>query len=85
MTSHIRKLRENIRRKKSGLESTTIKVAKQYGVQYSYSQKTHQELHVIENWHKFNQIYINILKNKGNLLYIRNKSVPRSKHFLPLL
>ena len=28
---------------------------------------------------------INLLKMKSNLLYIRNQSVPRSKHFLPRL
>ena len=28
---------------------------------------------------------INLLKTKRNLLYIRNQSVPRSKHFLPRL
>ena len=28
---------------------------------------------------------INLLKTKRNLLYIRNQSVPRSKHFPPQL
>ena len=28
-------------------------------------------------------IYFNLLKTKHNLLYIRNQSVPRSKHFPP--
>ena len=29
--------------------------------------------------------YLNLLKTKRNLLYIRNQSVPRSKHFPPRL
>ena len=29
--------------------------------------------------------YVNLLKTKRNLLYIRNQSVPRSKHFPPRL
>jgi len=28
---------------------------------------------------------MNLLKTKGNLLYIRNQSVPRCKHFPPRL
>ena len=31
------------------------------------------------------QFWINILKTKRNLLYIRNQIVPRSKHFPPRL
>ena len=34
---------------------------------------------------EFNFIPIKLLKTKCNLLYIRNQSVPRSKHFLPRL
>jgi len=30
-------------------------------------------------------IYINLLKTKRNLLYTRNQSVPRCKHFPPRL
>jgi len=32
-----------------------------------------------------NRAQINLLKTKRNLLYIRNQSVPRCKHFLPRL
>ena len=44
------------------------------------------------DWRKFHNeelhdlySYINLLKMKRNLLYIRNQSVPRSKHFPPRL
>jgi len=30
-------------------------------------------------------MYVNLLKTKRNLLYIRNQSVPRCKHFPPRL
>ena len=30
-------------------------------------------------------LVFNLLKTKPNLIYIRNQSVPRSKHFLPWL
>jgi len=29
--------------------------------------------------------YVNLLKTKRNLIYIRNQSVPRCKHFPPWL
>jgi hypothetical protein len=32
-----------------------------------------------------NEAQFNVLKTKGNLLYIRNHSVPRCKHFPPRL
>ena len=32
-----------------------------------------------------NRTYINLLKTRRNLLYIRNQTVPRSKHFPPRL
>jgi hypothetical protein len=35
-------------------------------------------------WISYSDVYtVNLLKTKRNLLYIRNQSLPRSKHFLP--
>ena len=34
---------------------------------------------------KFQELIVNILNTKRNLLYIRNPFVPRSKHFPPWL
>jgi len=34
---------------------------------------------------KFSRQHFNILKTKHNLLYIKNQSVPRCKHFPPRL
>jgi len=37
------------------------------------------------NWREQTALFINLLKTKRNLLYIRNQSVPRCKHFPPRL
>ena len=40
----------------------------------------------VMGWYNVEEyIRINLLKTKRNLLYIRNQSVPRSKHFPPRL
>ena len=49
----------------------------------SYTRAVHKEAELLFNL--LLHLQLNLLKMKRNLLYIRNQSVPRSKHFPPRL
>jgi len=49
------------------------------------SDRVHILYHIILHINGFTERYINLSKHKRNLLYIKNQSVPRCKHFPPRL